>query len=99
MWKLPKLFFGWTNFKTVLIEIWNTLSSGKSKLSSKRLITFVANNSVVTLTWIFVIYMLLYKELSATDFVISITPILVMGGYSLTKSESAKKEELNEGKD
>lgn len=92
MWKLPKCFFGWTNLKKVFIEIWNTLSSEKSKLSSKRLITFVANNSVITLTWIYVIFMLIYSSLSPLEFVTAIGPILLMGGYSLTKSETAKKE-------
>lgn len=94
MWKLPKTFIGWTNIKKALIEIWNTLGSEKSKLSSKRLITFVANNSVITLTWIYVLFMLIYSSLSPLEFITAIGPILIMGGYSLNKSEKAKKEEI-----
>ena len=87
---MRRYFFGWGNVKTFVKEVYGTLSADKSKLSAKRLITFAANNSVILLTWIFILHMLIYKTLSATDFVIAISPLVVMGGYSLTKSESAK---------
>ena len=93
---MKNYFFGWANIKTVLIDIYETLMAKKSKLSSKRLITFAANNSLILLTWIFVVYMLHYKTLSAMDFIIATGPLLIMGGYSLTKSEDAKKDKPKE---
>lgn len=90
--KIKKTFIGWTNIKKFIVQIYKTLSAEKSTLSSKRLITFVTNNSVILLTWIFVLYMLIYRTLSALEFVTAIGPILLMGGYSLTKTEHAKNE-------
>ncbi len=90
---LPKTFLGWTNLKAFLKEIYNTLSADKSKLSAKRLTMFVANNSIICLTWIFVLTMLYLGKLTATDFVIAISPMVGIGAYNLSKSESAKKEE------
>ena len=85
-----KLFFGWSNIKKFLLQIVETFSADKSKLSAKRLTTFVANCSAIALTWIFVCYMLIYKELTAVDFAIAIAPIVGIGAYALTRSEMAK---------
>lgn len=93
---MKRYFFGWTNLKFFLKELFNTLSADKSKLSAKRLTMFVANNSVICLTWIFVLTMLFLDKLTATDFVISISPMAGIGAYNLSKSESAKKEDKPE---
>lgn len=93
---MKRYFFGWTNLKFFLKELFNTLSADKSKLSAKRLTMFVANNSVICLTWIFVLTMLFLGKLTATDFVISISPMVGIGAYNLSKSESAKKEDKPE---
>lgn len=98
---LPKLFFGWSNLKKLLIEVFYTLSADKSKLSAKRLTMFVANSSVICLTWVFILAMLWLGKLTATDFVISISPMVGIGAYNLSKAESAKDKlkELKELKE
>ncbi len=88
---MDKYFFGWTNIKKILREWWRTLSNEKSFLSSKRLTTFVANNSVVILTWFFVIYTTLTCKLDPMGFTIVIAPLTVMGGYNIAMGYKDKK--------
>jgi hypothetical protein len=88
-----KYFFGWENAKRVLKDIYATLSAKDSFLSSKKLTTFVANASVVLLSWIFILYMTYKLKLTATDFAIAISPLTLMGGYNIAMGLKAKKEE------
>lgn len=90
---MKKYFFGWGNTKDVFKDIYATLSNDPSKLSGKRLTMFVANNSVVALTWFFVIYMVLRCQLTAVDFGIAILPLTVMGGYNLAMNIKAKNDD------
>ncbi len=90
---MKKYFLGWSNIKRVFTEIFKTLSNNDSFLSSKRLTTFVANNSVVILTWFFIIFMTLKCELDPIGFTIVIAPLTVMGGYNIAMGYKDKPKD------
>lgn len=88
-----KYFFGWENIKKVIKDLYDTLSSKHSFLSSKRLerFAFVSTSlSIVIGTFVFLI---VAGTLTATDAIILISPLLLAAGYNLAKGEKGKKDE------
>lgn len=86
-----KLFFGWTNFKKVVKDIYATFSNDKSFLSSKRLTTGGANISVIALTIFFVIIMTWRNKLEASGFSLVVAPLVAMGAYNVAQTMKDKK--------
>lgn len=81
----------WEKFKKFVYEWLKTLSSKPGFFSSKRLERFVFSG-VVVLGYITTIGYLVYSDkLSATEFAIASTPLLLAAGYNLGKTEEAKK--------
>lgn len=82
---------------TQLIKEWlKTLSSKPSFFSSKRLERFTFTSVVVAGYITTIIYLVYSDKLTAMEFTIASTPLLVAAGYNLDKTEKAKKKDSNE---
>jgi len=77
--------------KTLFVELWETLSTKPSFLSSKRIERFVFTLTVVVLTWVINIYNL--GKWTATDHVITLTPLLIAAGYNIIQERNDRKQE------
>jgi hypothetical protein len=78
-------------------ELLKTFSNKASLLSSKRIERAIAFNTVEVLTILFVWHT--RNKLTATDFVITISPLLTFAGFNsimTSKEQIAKKELKNE---
>jgi hypothetical protein len=88
--KIHKLFW----------ELVKTLSNKASLFSSKRIERAIAFNTVEVLTIVFVWHT--RNKLSATDFVICISPLLTFAGFNsimTSKEQQTKKDQKNETED
>jgi hypothetical protein len=74
-------------------ELWSTLSTKDSLLSSKRIERMVFTVTVVTITWIANMYNL--GKWSSTDHVITLTPLLLAAGYNVIQERRDKKLDKN----
>ena len=88
----------WYWIRTIVIELWLSFSSKPSFLSSKRIERFVFTATVVIITWVINLYNL--GKWSATDHMITLTPLLIAAGYNIIQerrdkmqSDNIKKEE------
>jgi hypothetical protein len=95
-----KYFFGWTNIKYILTQVYKTLSNEKSFLSSKRLerMSFTGLSEIMILgTFIFLVYK---GTLTASDTIILVSPLMIAGGYNIVmgnKDKEITKTKENEG--
>lgn len=90
------MFFGWKNIKKVAKDIYETFSSKKSFLSSKRLERFALVSISLTIILGTVIFLAAKGTLTATDALMLAGLLLTAAGYNLTQTEKAKKD--SEGK-
>lgn len=88
-----KYFFGWENIKRVIKDIYYTLSSKASFLSSKRLERALFTLTSVGLIISCFIYLAVKGILTASDTIILISPLLIAAGYNLAKGENNKKND------
>ena len=72
-------------------EWWNTLSTKPSFLSSKRVERFVFTVTVVVITWIINMYNL--GKWTATDHVITLSPLLIAAGYNIMQERNDRKDD------
>lgn len=74
------------------IKEWlKTLSSKPSFFSSKRLERFTFTSVVVAGYISTMVYLIASDKLTATEFAIASTPLLLAAGYNLSKTEESKK--------
>lgn len=85
--------FTWNNAQQVVKDLYETLSNRASKLSSKRLERLVFTLTAVSLVVACFIYLYTHDQLTATETVILITPLMIAGGYNLSKGQQEKKDE------
>ena len=83
----------WNKIKYMFSELWSTLSTKDSLLSSKRIERMVFTVTVVTITWIANMYNL--GKWSSTDHVITLTPLLLAAGYNVIQERRDKKLDKN----
>lgn len=81
--------------KNLISELFNTLSTSPSKLSSKRIERLIFTLTVVAITWIANMYNL--GKWTATDHVITLTPLLIAAGYNIVQERNDKKQESETG--
>ena len=90
MWKSLLTWIRW-----LFGELWATLSTSSSYLSSKRLERMVFTVTVVTIVWIINMYNL--GVWTATDHIITLSPLLIAAGYNVIQERrdktSVKKDE------
>lgn len=72
-------------------EWWSTLSTKPSFLSSKRVERFVFTVTVVFITWIINLYNL--GKWTATDHVITLSPLLIAAGYNILQERNDRKDD------
>jgi len=87
----------WNKIRTVAFEWLKTLSSKSSFFSSKRLERFTFTSVVVFAYIALIIYEIVSGTLTAMEFTIASSPLLLAAGYNLGKTEEAKK--INGGTD
>jgi hypothetical protein len=92
MWAIFKKFID-----KVLKELWDTLSIRPSHLSSKRIERMIFTFTVVTITWIVNIYNI--GVWTATDHVITLTPLLIAAGYNVFQERKEKQDSIEETHD
>lgn len=74
------------------IKEWlKTLSSKPSFFSSKRLERFTFTSVVIAGYIATMVYLIYSDKLTATEFTIASAPLLLAGGYNLSKTEESKK--------
>lgn len=78
----------WEWVKWIFGQLWETLSTQPSKLSSKRIERMVFSVTVVTITWIINMYNL--GKWTSTDHVITLTPLLIAAGYNVIQERKDK---------
>ncbi len=83
----------WEKIKKFVYEWLKTLSSKPGFFSSKRLERFVFSGVVVAGYLTTIGYLVYADKLSATEFAIASTPMLLAAGYNLGKTEEAKKKD------
>lgn len=82
--------------KYMMTEWWHTLSTKPSFLSSKRVERFIFTVTVVAITWIINVYNL--GKWTATDHVITLTPLLIAAGYNIIQERNDRKQDGNTDK-
>lgn len=87
-----KMFFGWENIKKVVKDIYDTFSSKKSFLSSKRLERFALVSVGLTIILGTFIFLVSKGTLTATDAIMLAGLLLTAAGYNLTQTEKSKKD-------
>jgi general stress protein CsbA len=95
MFSIFSKFYG--TIKYMFSEWWSTLSTKPSFLSSKRVERFVFTATVVTITWIINLYNL--GTWTATDHVITLSPLLIAAGYNIVQERNDRKQQDNSGTD
>ena len=88
-----KYFFGWENIKKIVKDLYDTLSSKHSFLSSKRLERLAFTTTTLGLIIGTFIYLIVKSTLTSTDTIMLISPLLLAAGYNLAKGEKEKKDE------
>lgn len=74
----------WQWVRSISTDLWDTLSNKQSKLSSIRLERMVFTVTVVSITWIINMYNL--GKWTSTDHVITLSPLLIAGGYNIVQA-------------
>ena len=80
----------WTWLKWIFGELWATLSTSPSHLSSKRVERMVFTVTVVAITWIINMYNL--GKWTSTDHVITLSPLLIAAGYNIIQERKDKND-------
>lgn len=83
----------WEKIKKFILEWIKTFSSKPSFFSSKRIERFVFSGVVVGGYLTTIGYLVHSDKLTATEFAIASTPMLLAAGYNLGKTEESKKLE------
>lgn len=81
-------------FKWLFGQLWGTLSTSPSFLSSKRLERLIFTLTVVIIVWIANIYNL--GKWTSTDHMITLTPLLFAAGYNVIQERKDRNEVKNE---
>lgn len=89
---MKKYFFGWENIKIVLKELYMTLSSHKSFLSSKRIERLVLSVSAISIVLGTFIYLIIENKLTSTDAIMLAGTLFVAAGYNMSQTQKEKKE-------
>lgn len=76
-----------------LKDIYNTFSSEKSFLSSKKIERSLFVTSILAMYWTF--FILVVLKATITDFILFISPLFIAAGFNLLQSEKNKKNEKN----
>jgi hypothetical protein len=88
---MKKLFFGWTNIKHVVRQIYLTFTKDKSELMSKKieraLFVITALSVVVSTT----IYLIKSNKMDALEATILYSPLLVAAGYNIAMGSKETK--------
>lgn len=84
-------WFKGTDIFRLFKEWLKTLSSKESFFSSKRLEKFTFTAVVVAGYISTMVYLIVSDKLTATEFAIASSPLLLAGGYNLSKIENSKK--------
>ena len=79
----------WQWVRSIFAELWDTLSNKPSKLSSIRLERMVFTVTVVAITWIINMYNL--GKWTSTDHVITLSPLLIAGGYNIVQARKNRE--------
>lgn len=87
-----KYIFGWDNIKTVLKEVYATLGSEPSKLSSKRLERLALSVSAISIVIASFVYLVVEDKLTATDGVMLSGTLFVAAGYNMSQTQKEKKD-------
>jgi hypothetical protein len=77
-----------------LKDIYNTFSSEKSFLSSKKIERSLFVTSILAMYWTF--FILVVLKATITDFILFISPLFIAAGFNLLQSEKNKKQPPNE---
>lgn len=83
-------------FKLLFSELWSSLSTKPSFLSSKRIERMVFTVTVVAITWIANMYNL--GKWTSTDHMITLAPLLVAAGYNVVQERKDKKNDDDSNK-
>lgn len=78
----------WNTIKWIFKELWGSLSTKPSHLSSKRIERIVFTVTVVSITWIINLYNM--GKWTATDHIITLTPLLIAAGYNVVQERKDK---------
>jgi hypothetical protein len=76
-----------------LRDLYNTFSSEKSFLSSKKIERSLFVTSILAMYWTF--FILVVLKATITDFILFISPLFIAAGFNLLQSEKNKKNEKN----
>jgi hypothetical protein len=74
-----------------LKDIYNTFSSEKSFLSSKKIERSLFVTSILAMYWTF--FILVVLKATITDFILFISPLFIAAGFNLLQSEKNKKND------
>jgi hypothetical protein len=74
-----------------LKDIYNTFSSEKSFLSSKKIERSLFVTSILAMYWTF--FILVVLKATITDFILFISPLFIAAGFNLLQSEKNKKQD------
>ena len=88
---MKKYFFGWENIKKLVKELYNTLSSKPSHLSSKRIERMILSAGAVAITLGTWIYLMIKNTLTATDAIMLAGTLFVAAGYNMSQTQKEKK--------
>ena len=92
-WYQKKYFFGWTNIKHVLKQLYLTFSDKKSELSSKKI-----ERSLFVLSALYCFHKWFdyhFKELDYVESIALIGTILTYAGYNLIVTQKEKRKRFN----
>lgn len=90
---MKKWLFGWSNIKTFIKEIYATLSSSPSKLSSKRLERAALSISAIVIIMGTFIYLVVEDKLTSGDACMLGGTLFVAAGYNMSQTQKEKKIE------
>jgi hypothetical protein len=74
-----------------LKDIYNTFSSEKSFLSSKKIERSLFVTTILAMYWTF--FILVVLKATITDFILFISPLFIAAGFNLLQSEKNKKQD------
>jgi hypothetical protein len=74
-----------------LKDLYNTFSSEKSFLSSKKIERSLFVTSILAMYWTF--FILVVLKATITDFILFISPLFIAAGFNLLQSEKNKKQD------
>jgi uncharacterized membrane protein YoaK (UPF0700 family) len=93
---MKKYFFGWENIKNFIKDIYETLSSKPSKLSSKRLERLALSISAISIIMGAFIYLMVEDKLTSGDAVMLSGTLFVAAGYNMSQTQKEKQKEIKD---